>query len=343
MAHPSPSMQEWQDLYTAAIEFKRIECWNWMDDSDLFGVQNPLSHEIGYCCVLGALGEVFGLAVYLGAEGVQGYLRVQSGETSLEEFDPLRQRCLLGSFDESRFLQKLDLQVIKRLGLKFRGPKSWPLFRSYLPGYYPWYLNREESIFLTTALTQAKEVALRLEINRDWFNPPSENDCLVRMPEETETGFEWRDEWLKLPHPKKEEFVIPPLDEIRLQKIKKTLIRRQGIWEGDLSYVPFPIHQGERPYFPFLLLWVEHSSGFILKGHLLEPLEYRVEFQNHFLEIMEHLQFLPEEVWVKREEVFKLLELITSKLGIKLRLHKKLPALEKVQESMEDAFLKRDF
>jgi hypothetical protein len=46
---------------------------------------------------------------------------------------------------------------------------------------------------------------------------------------------------------------------------------------------------------------------------------------------------------VKREEVFKLLEPMTSKLGIQLRLHKKLPALEEAQKSMEDAFLKRNF
>ena len=343
MGNSLPSTQEWKDLYTAAIEFKRIECWNWMDDSDLFGVQNPVNREIGYCCVLGALGEMFGIAVYLGAEGLQEYLRVQSGEVSPEEFDAVHQRCLLASFDDRRFLQKPDFQVIKNLGLKFRGSKSWPLFRSYRPGYYPWYLNKEESISLTIALTQAREVALRLKTSRDWFNPPSEDYCLVKIPEETEAGFKWRDEWSKLPQREKEEFVIPPLDEIRLQKIKKLIFRRQGIWEGDLSYAPLPIHQGERPYFPFILLLVDHSSGFILKGHLLEPSGYGSEFQNHFLNLMEGVKFLPQEVWVKREEVFKLLQLITSKLGIKLRLHKKLPALEEAQKSMENAFLKRNF
>lgn len=47
-----------------------------MRDSDIFGVQNPLDKEIGYCCILGATGEVFGLVVYLGSQGLLGYLNL---------------------------------------------------------------------------------------------------------------------------------------------------------------------------------------------------------------------------------------------------------------------------
>ena len=43
-----PSIQEWRDLYDAVIEFKKKECWNWMWDTDIFGVQNPVTGERRY-------------------------------------------------------------------------------------------------------------------------------------------------------------------------------------------------------------------------------------------------------------------------------------------------------
>ena len=36
-----PKLKEWKDLYEAAIDFRKIECWEWMYDTDLFGIQNP--------------------------------------------------------------------------------------------------------------------------------------------------------------------------------------------------------------------------------------------------------------------------------------------------------------
>jgi hypothetical protein len=122
MNNNPPSLQKWKTLYEAATEFRKIESWRWMEDSQVFGVQNPETGEIGYCCVLGALGELFALVVYLGTEGLQTHLRVQSGEIPPGGADALHsQKCLIATYENKGSLAREDLQVVRELGLNFKG------------------------------------------------------------------------------------------------------------------------------------------------------------------------------------------------------------------------------
>ena len=333
MNNNPPSIQEWKDLYDVAIEFKKIECWSWMWDSDIFGVQNPVSGESGYCCIMGKAGEHFALAVYLGTEGLEGYLKVQSGEVSPPSTDVLHlQKCLMVSFEDKRFLQKQDSQVIKTLELKFRGHNSWPLFRNYQPGYHPWYLTSKEAKYLTVVLRQAINVSLRFKNDPEMLTPPMENQYLVRVPRKEKDGLRWRDKWLEPLPLEKVGIIAKPIDANRLEEIKRMIPRRQGIWEIDFFYFPQGVQEkDERPYYPYVILWVEHHSGFILNHHLAKPTNFVSEFPEQFLKLAENIESLPQEILVKREETFNLLKPITSKLGIKLRRIKRLIALEQAQ------------
>jgi hypothetical protein len=83
-----------------------------MYDSDLFGVQDPETGEVGYCCVLGALGELLGLNVYLGARGLAGYLGMRA---EYPEADPdiiYKLDTLVVHFDDRSFMEPEDLKGI---------------------------------------------------------------------------------------------------------------------------------------------------------------------------------------------------------------------------------------
>jgi hypothetical protein len=334
----SPTKADWQALYQAALEFKEIEAWTWMYDSDVFGVQDPASGEIGYCCVLGALGEMFALAVYLGSEGLESYMQVASGPPSdLSEAleTALLQKCLMASFANREELSKPDRDVIKRLGLKFRGRNEWPLFRSYRPAYHPWYLTADEARFLTLALRQAREVCLRFEEDPALFDPPDEELWFVRVPEETETGLSWRDDWLE-PASLEEELVTVPLDELRLARLKKAAPLLQAVWEMDFFLSPTPVQDkgDERPYYPYMLMIVDHGSGFIFGTDLVTSEIHLAEFSERFLALAERLERLPSEIWVKKDEAYDLLEPLTSRLGIELYLVDWLEALEEARAAL---------
>ena len=308
-----------------------------MDDTDLFGVKNPQDGEIGYCCVVGALGEFLGLVFYLGTEGLESYLKIQRSESPEE--DVLNAgKCLTASLEDRKTLQKPDLEVIKRVGLRFRGAKSWPLFRSYEPGYYPWYLNQRQVRFLTHALTQAADVTLRIKQNKVLLSGYEKGRYLVRIAEKNGPDLHWRDEWLAPASLTRAKCGVPVPDELRLQRIKKREVRQVGIWEIDFSLVPIPIQEGHRPFYPLCLLVVDQASGFVLRSHLESKDRHGPEFQNQMLSAIEEISLLPQEVWVKRDEVFQLFEPLVSRLGLKMRRVKRLKELEHAQRSMESCF-----
>jgi len=120
-----------------------------------------------------------------------------------------------------------------------------------------------------------------------------------------------------------------------LEEIKDRIPHGQGVWEVDFFYYSPAVKDKEgRPFYPYVTLWVEHHSGFILSYHLAKPAECISEFQGQFLKLAENYKTLPQEILVKKEETFKLLKPITSELGINLRRAKKLKMLEDAKASM---------
>ena len=362
MSIPRCSLAVWNNHYVAAEAFRNIACWEWMSDADVFGVKDPDSGETGYCCVLGALGEVHGLVVYLGRAGLEQHRKIQSGKVRAGSPDfAYSQSCLTAWFGHRGELDSTDLKVVKDLDLKFRGHDVWPQFRSLQPGYVPWYLSENEARFLTLCLEQACQVAAYVEKDPGWLIARGKDLYLVRVPSETgdpqslpnpripklaqdqqmlfpetfETYVrQWNSEWLK-PAPLVEATVQPhPLDEIRLQRIRKTSQRHHGIWEMDAFYAPTPVDEGSRPYFPYTVLWADQVSGFIFGSILAAPSTWITEFPKSFLDNVEEHRLLPNELYLKKEELRKLFQPLCTHLGIEVKLTKKLPAVDRAKRGL---------
>ncbi len=343
MTESAATLQEWTELYAASIAYRQLEPWKCVLDDDVFGVKDPASGEIGYCCVMGELGEFFGLAVYLGAAGLAAMDRISSGEIgpTVEEAMFI-QDCLLVSFGERRDQQSADLGIIKSLGLKFRGTGNWPLFRRHQPGYSPWFLTRDEVRFLTVALQQANEVVTRCAQDSELLAPPKPNVHFVRVPVPSESGLIWTDAWLA-PAPMepvaKEEIKV--FNEVRLESIHRAAYPRRGTWQADFDYLPAPVaERSKRPYYPYFFMCTESSSDLILCASIAEPSRHQVEFQEQFYKAAEQVRTLPETVCVSRQHTYDLLAPIAGRLGFKVKKVASLRSLEEARRSMMEFMLR---
>jgi len=331
-----PSLQEWRALYGAAREFKELAPWEWMHDCDIFGVKDPENGETGYCCIMGAAGEHYALGLYLGSEGLMGITKIQSGEfLDLKEEAFFLQKCLMASFEDRKYLNKQDIQQIKTLGLKFRGSNAWLLFRNHTPGFVPWYLTWAQARFLTTALLQAIDVSMRFKKDKNLLEHPSRAHYFVRVPIKQGENIVWQDEWLVPLPPKKEDHPVIPVNETILKRLEKAKVHRKGTWEIDFFYVPAPTwEKGEKPYYPFMSLIVDHDSAVIFNFQLEKRDVVLTNFPSKFIEFLEKTKFMPGRILVKRDEVSRILEPLAAKVGIETSLVESLPALEYAQRSM---------
>ncbi|OPY77883.1 MAG: hypothetical protein A4E65_02536 [Syntrophorhabdus sp. PtaU1.Bin153] len=342
MNNTVPSAQDWKNLYNTTDTFKKLQCWKWMTDSDVFGVQNPETGDVSYCCIMGMNEEFYGLAAYSNTQGLNTYLKIQSGEL-LPENDDLMflQDCLILSFENREYVQKEDMKIIKDLALKFRGRNQWPVFRNYKPGYHPWFLTKDEVAFFTTILVQATDVATRCKTNRDLLNPPDDGVYLVRVPRKEAGSVIWKDEWCAPAEPVKNECFDPqPINEIHVRRIKKASYRQNGALELDFFFTPTPVQEkrGQRPYYPYALALVDHESGLVMDMALAPQEEWQKTLQAKLFEHIDTSKTIPLQILARKEEIAAFLQPILSTLNIKLSFVESLENMDSFRKALRQQF-----
>lgn len=335
-----PTLDQWQSLLEAAVEFRDLAPWAWMFDTQLFGVRDPASGQTGWCCVLGAIGEVMGLAVYRGDSGLWNYLRIAHGRIPRHELHGA-QDCVMVSFESSKGVRKEDRSVIKELGLGFRGRNQWPCFDSYLPGYGPWRIDRQDALLLTTSLRQAVEMAQRFKrgpsiLPRLPDCPPEDEDrVLVRVPDEKASSG-WRDE------------IVPPMPRIpardvqlgvdldRLARLSAGARRSQSL-ELELSCFPLPAEvgpRGQRCPYPIAMLIVEPRQGVILGNKIMHPPFDPTIVQEEVVTFLERMNVLPSSILVDSETAFDTLLPVVQALDVEVVHIEELDVMSEVRDGL---------
>ena len=337
----TPGIREWRTLYESAVRIKEISPWEWMTETDVFGVRSPESGELGFVSVMGLLGEHYAVSLYLGSEGIHGFLDLQEMGPFADPEALIQIPQIQASFENREELDKRDREVIKELGLKFRGRNAWPMFRSYRPSLFPWFLEARQVRFLSCALEQLADVAPRFREDSSLLEPSGGDSYLLRAPRQEGGRRLWEDASTGVPP-----LDAPPIEvEMEASKIEALgrLPRGEVRLEVDFFMSPAPVQdEGDRPYFPHMLLVVDAGSGMVLGSDLLAPHPSPEamwgQVPENLAEQLFAVELAPEKVSVDSELLFELLEPLASEAGFDPELSPSLPGLELARENLLRTF-----
>lgn len=343
MAENVPTLDEWRRLYEAAIRVKEIAPWQWMTEADIFGVQDAETDKLGFVSVMGALGEHYSVAVYLGPEGLYGFWECEDAGPLDPPEHLFEIPHLQASFEDRNTLHNKDRQMIKELGLKFRGRNAWPMFRSYRPGFFPWFLEAWEARFLVAVLEQTLDVTPRFRENRSLLEPAGSEGYLVRVPCREDDALSWVDRIVDVPPPEPQS--IPIVMDVEVLERLKQVPPGTGKIEIDFFMFPSPVREerGARPFFPYMLLTVEAQHGLVLGSEMLTPdpsLEAMWgQIPLYVVRQLARVGMVPGVVSVRSELLFQLLQPVAQELRFRLRQSDTLRSLDSAKGFLLQRFL----
>jgi len=332
-----PDLEEWRELHRSAIRLKKIVPWEWIRETDIFGVQNPETDELGFVSVMGMAGEHYAIAVYLGPEGLHGFWDLQDAGPDESPERVLEIPQLQASFENRDELDKQDYEIIKKLGVKVRGRHAWPLFRSYRPGFFPWFLEAREARFIMYVLEQTLDVALRYREDESLLETSDNESYLVRVPRKEDAILVWEDRIMHVPQPEPPHISIA----INTQEIKalKGLPQGRHIIEIDLFMFPAKIgEKGARPLYTYMLLLVDAQSRIILgsESMVADP-SLEAMWGSIPMNVVHQLLeagILPKEIRIRSEMLLKLLQPLAEQLGFNLKQSRTLRNVDSVKEAL---------
>src|SRR6266436_4148600 len=167
---PKVPVDLWRELYETARQFQIMAPWDWMEDVAVLGVINEFGMRL--LCVLGGMGEVFGLASYQEASGARVLLNLIRGPGQRDPDFLFTQDELLLDFVPKSQLRKESKKVIEQLGFTPAPtkPRLYPQFFSHKPGYVPWFIDEFEARVLLDDIRKSMRFSELMKDHPDLYD-----------------------------------------------------------------------------------------------------------------------------------------------------------------------------
>jgi hypothetical protein len=322
-------------LYRLSKELLAIQPWDFFEDQDLILMQDGEAGEICYCSIMGALGEVFSIYVYIGAGSYRFFRRIAAGKpiSAGDFFASIRGVSV--EFVTAKEQTPPDRELLEAFGhLKKRGMRA-PIFRAQRPGYHPWYVTESEARLLVYCLQGALEFC-RHAVDMDDVDYWEDEDVfpfLVSNPtDKSREHFEIRP--VKAPEPPVSAPQPTELDETQLSKILHENLPRKGALETDHFFTSAMVgEKNERKACIRFALVSDADSGFAFQPVLGKPADSTGQLlAQALLGAIRDGRCVPREIRVRQKEFKVLLNKLSERLECDVRVTKSLPALDQLKD-----------
>jgi len=317
-------------LYDSAMDLFARQPWVRLTEDELVLVETPKSAELCFCSIMGALGEVRALYVYIGPEAFQTFQRLQQGDAmTVGEFYAGLSGVSV-EFVRASELTPPDRAALKACGHPFRRGILAPIFRSSRPGYHPWYITEGEAKILDEcqqAVARMCDLVKAHPEQRYW----SKKGVYPLFSFQGDSG---EDNYFRIRAqevPRYSRASKPAtLDPSRIKRIHERNDPVGGVWEVDHFYGPGMIgKKNERKACFRMGLAVDAETGYAFPPEASMPEPSTGEVLTCVLfNAMEAVGARPAEVCVRDGEFKVLLDPLAQALGFRVKIANSLPALD---------------
>ncbi len=331
---PGPPLELMGQLCALSGEFFALQPWKRLNDSDLILFQHPLSGEMCFCSIMGALGEVFSLHAFIGAEGYRAYRSMAAGDPEILDTIFTVSRSVYVELVSGAELTPPDRGMLRSVGASPTTGGRAPIFRALRPGYHPWHPNEAEARLLRGCLGAVCWLVGHLEPNYKAAWWPGEERYPQVFPGAREGDYEVK--VVKPPPPAPALLELPNIDEKRVAAILKSGLPSKGVLELDHFHARSTIgKKHERKACMGLAIAIDAKTAYAFPpqiGSGATPVSRLLP--EALLTAIETSRAIPLEVHVRNRDRKRSLDRLARELGFRLRATESLPAFDFCKEQL---------
>lgn len=311
----------WRDLYETAVHARDLAAWDWMDETQMFGLRIPGEPHTWYCSIMGVAGEHRSYCFYRGEEALRIYLKLENAsgdeldEYSIQDSAILFYDCIQVSFEDRHLIHERELAIIKKLGIKFRGRNQWVSLKDYSPGWLPWAINEDQVPVTHTLLLKAMDVAMDCKagkINIDEWITEGE-----QMPVFTLENDAWKLEYKPVMLPLDEDIDLRPATAPQGWESLRFLPQshEQLVCGTFTTMEPAQSTPSSRPSFGKFTMLVNFNNERILGLSVIDPEQYEL-YEERLINLFRAAKARPRTIYFADEQSEVLLTDCFSRAGI---------------------------